>query len=86
MLQIQNTWFHVNWLGQGSEYPRFGRVKEDFLDHFRKFERFLKSRELPSVELNQWDEVVQELGTSSGVASGGPRLGMVVGIQHLAQQ
>lgn len=55
MLQIQNARFHVNWLGEGADYPRFGRVKEDFLGHFRSFEAFLKERGLPPIELNQWE-------------------------------
>ncbi len=56
MIQLQNGRFHLNWLGQiGQAYPRYSKVREEFVELFDKFRSFCDSHELPALIPNQWE-------------------------------
>lgn len=56
MIQIQNSRFHYNWLGQkGGQYPRYDDVRPKFDEAWVRFKQFLRSRSLDQPQLNQWE-------------------------------
>lgn len=56
MIQVQNGRFHyTHWLGQGSEYPRYRRVRQEFEQSLERFRRFLVERSLNDMRPNQWE-------------------------------
>lgn len=56
MIQIQNSRFHYNWLGQsGRQYPRFKNVKPEFDDMFNQYKQFVLNESLGDIIPNQWE-------------------------------
>lgn len=56
MIQVQNSRFHYNWLGQsGEDYPRYSTVRPEFDQELLKFKEFLKKSDFGDLEPNQWE-------------------------------
>lgn len=56
MIQVQNGRLHVNWLGDaGGDYPRYAKVKEDFVIALEKFLKFVESARLGEFQPDQWE-------------------------------
>ena len=56
MIQVQNGRFHLNWLGHGGdEYPRYARIRDEFVDRFRQFREFVRREGLGDLQPNQWE-------------------------------
>lgn len=56
MIQVQNSRFHFNWLGQtGGEYPRFKSVWRDFLWALQRFVEFVVREKVGDFRPNQWE-------------------------------
>jgi uncharacterized protein (TIGR04255 family) len=55
IIQVQRDKFIHNWrkMAAGDEYPRFTRIRGDFLTHWDGFLRFLAENRLPSPNINQ---------------------------------
>jgi len=56
MIQIQNGRFHYNWLlSQGTEYPRYSRVRSEFDQHLNDLRLYLEDKSLGAIDPNQWE-------------------------------
>ena len=56
MIQLQNTRFHFNWLGQaGRTYPRYEKVRTEFSDVYGRFLEFVRGEGLGELRPNQWE-------------------------------
>jgi len=56
MIQLQNTRFHFNWLGQaGMPYPRYETVRVEFSDVYGRFLEFVRGEGLGELRPNQWE-------------------------------
>jgi hypothetical protein len=56
MIQVQNGRFLFNWIGvHGDPYPRYERVREQFIENFESFREFLSREQLGSLAPNQWE-------------------------------
>jgi uncharacterized protein (TIGR04255 family) len=60
MIQVQNGRFLLNWIGTGgSTYPRYERLRPQFLDLFTSFRDFVASSvaadSTPQVVVNHWE-------------------------------
>lgn len=55
MIQIQNSRLHYNWMGQGSNYPRYAKVRPEFDTVLTKLEQFLAKKSLGDLRRNQWE-------------------------------
>lgn len=55
LIQIQHDRFVVNWRKAGTDapYPRYEHVRKRFVSHFRKFEAFLRDKNLGAISPNQ---------------------------------
>ncbi|WLQ12096.1 TIGR04255 family protein [Hahella aquimaris] len=54
VIQLQQDRFIFNWLKKGnSEYPRFPKLKEEYLEHYTNFTKFLKRESLGEPEIDQ---------------------------------
>jgi uncharacterized protein (TIGR04255 family) len=56
MIQIQNSRFHYNWLGQGGgDYARYKKIKPEFDEMFNTYKRFISDESLGDISPNQWE-------------------------------
>jgi uncharacterized protein (TIGR04255 family) len=56
MLQLQNGRLHFNWLGKGGDsYPRYEKVREEFIPLLEDFEQFVATEDLGTFQPNQWE-------------------------------
>jgi len=56
MIQVQNTRFHYNWIGQqGQDYSRYARVRPAFDSLYEQFRAFLREEQLGDPKENQWE-------------------------------
>jgi uncharacterized protein (TIGR04255 family) len=56
MIQLQNGRLHLNWLGEpGRKYPRYEKVREDFVWALQRFSGFLAAEKLGDFRPNQWE-------------------------------
>lgn len=56
LIQVQNGRLHYNWVAQsGSDYPRYHRVRPEFIETLRAFRAFLHEELDQAVIANQWE-------------------------------
>jgi len=55
MIQIQNSRVHFNWLGTGTAYPRYRKVREGFGTVLDQFRDFIARQQLGEFKPNQWE-------------------------------
>ncbi|MHB1038249.1 MAG: TIGR04255 family protein [Pirellulales bacterium] len=56
MIQLQNNRLHFNWLGgAGGRYPRYEKVRDEFVGIVRKFIDFIEHADVGALRLNQWE-------------------------------
>lgn len=56
MIQIQNSRFHYNWLGQGGgEYARFKNIKPEFDEMLNTYKQYITDEKLGEITPNQWE-------------------------------
>lgn len=70
LIQVQADRFIFNWrkAAEDSEYPRFGRVLDKFVQAFSVFRNFLSEIELGSVQINQCEVIyVNHIEPADGV-------------------
>ncbi|NQV25710.1 MAG: TIGR04255 family protein [Rhodopirellula sp.] len=55
MIQVQRTRLHVNWMGNGADYPRYETIRQLFADVLSQFKLYLKSLGIAEPRINQWE-------------------------------
>ncbi len=56
MIQVQNARLHFNWLKrEGVPYPRYERIRDEFLAVLDRFRQFVVEEELGDFRPNQWE-------------------------------
>lgn len=55
MIQVQNGRLHFNWLGEGDDYPRYAKVRDELATALRRFTQFVADENLGSFRPNQWE-------------------------------
>jgi uncharacterized protein (TIGR04255 family) len=55
MVQVQRTRLHVNWMGNGADYPRYEPIRQLFEEVLAKFKSYLNSLDCEELNINQWE-------------------------------
>lgn len=68
LIQIQHDRFSFNWrkLSEKDVYPRYNHIRQQFLDEFRNFEKFLGDEKLGEIVANQCEVTyINHIGSGS---------------------